>query len=388
MSRHLASVLRLLLVLAIPVLAHAEAAAGTSAPTTEPYGPEPRVAMNDGVPVRVEPGFVHNELYFLSKGQEVVVDGKQGKWFHVRPQGWVYEDHLLAREELPSLASTALVVTEDGAQVHEQPNEDSPSLRTLTVTEIVRGKALRDGWWELTCGGFVAEDAVHEPGTGSASGADAAWAVGADSANVRAAPNTQAALVRKLNRGDSVVVKGVTDGWCQVDGGFVRADLLVPPAGGSAAPREPLDAAPGRAHRWSLVDLEGTSFTIEDISDTDLLTTVRKAMGATGLMETDWTYLGLTIGLPEDASFRFNFDAAYNSVVIVDQAGERYGSIVVQGPMEQLPIELRSLFEPLQVEPGEQADAILLFVPALKPSNIREVSMYISGRLQSFYPLD
>jgi len=328
MPRRFASILEILLVLAAPAPAWAQGQETLVAtPAMQPYGPESRVALEDGVSVRTDPGFVHRELYFLSKGQEVIVDGRRGKWFHVRPEGWVYEEHLLPREKPVVSASDA---------------------------------------------------------GGSAS----TWIVGAEAVNVRAAPNTEAARVKRIASGEKVEVSGVADGWCQVEGGFIRADLLIPPERGEVARPRASDMSAGSGRRWSLVDLEGTSFTIEDIGDTDILRDVRKAMRATGLKETDWTYLGLTIGLPEDARFRFNFDASHNTVVVVDQAGERYGSIVGKDAMERLPPEFRSLFKPLQVTPGEQQDAILLFPPALDISRIRELSMFIGGRLQSFYPLE
>jgi len=386
MLRDLRLALPLLALLASSLGAPPVAAADAQAAQIERFAPEPRIVLRDGASVRREPGFVYGELRILSMGQEIMVDGRQGKWLRVRPEGWIFEDQLVAAGGPPLCVLVTLVVTKDGAAVRERASDDAPTLRTLAIDEIVRGRVLTQGWWELSGGGFVAEDAVHEPG-GRGQTEGSSWRVGADSANVRASASTDAAIVRKLVRGDRVAVSAVTDGWCQVQDGFIRADLLVPPGAGGQE-KAPIPVGKAGARRWGFVDLEGTVFTIEDIMGTDLVGAVQDDLRSAGITETDWTYLGLSIGVPEDATFRFNFDAAFNSVVIEDQAGESYGSIVMQGPMEKLPAGLRALFLPEPAEAGEQMDVLLLFVPSLKPAEIRSISMHIGDRLQQFYPLD
>ena len=70
MTRRLASILLLLLVLAASAPTWAQGAETlAAAPAMQALGPEARVALEDGVPVRSDPGFVHRELYILSKGQ-------------------------------------------------------------------------------------------------------------------------------------------------------------------------------------------------------------------------------------------------------------------------------------------------------------------------------
>jgi len=370
----------------------AQPATAAAAPAMEPLGPLSLVAKEDGIPVRSDPGFVHREIHQLARGQEIVVDGRRGEWYHVRPDGWVFTGHLVTKDELAAASIVELIVTKEGARVRQTPSTDAAILRTLARGDSVRAKARRDGWWELADGGFITEGFVRESGKQAVQedeqGNAMPWVVGADTANVRAAPNTQAAVIKKLGRGEIIPVTSVKDGWCEVPGGYVRADLLQPPARREPAPRRSLDKPAAGAKHWSLIDLQGTAIDIVDINDTAILHAVRAEMRATGVLEDDWTYLGLSIGVPRDAAYRFTYDARYNTVVVVDSSGQKYGNVRPRGPIERLPADIRQFFLPMEVNPGQKMDGIIIFRPSLKVSEIRELSMFFGGSLQQFYPAD
>jgi uncharacterized protein YgiM (DUF1202 family) len=363
---------------------------------TEPYGPEVRLAKEDSVPLRTEPGFVYREIRFLKKGQEVVVDGRKGPWFHVRPQGWVLAEHVVTKEELARPAPVepqSLVPVRDGIRVRSAPSTEGEVTRTLRSGEVVEAVGQEAGWWKLSGGGYVSASLLRPESGGEPADVEdptaAPWVVSADSANVRAERSTTAAVVSKLARGEVVPVLAVQDGWAQVAGGWVRADLLQPPAPRAAAssrvpPPRP-ERGERRQRRWSLVDLSGVIFEIADISGSPLLPAIKKELKDTGMLEEDWTYLGLTIGVPEDSSYRFNYSADRNATIVVDEDGQRFGNVYAVGAFERLPAHVRQFFVPTTVAQGEKFDGILLFKPSLDVDNIREISMSIGGRMQTFY---
>jgi uncharacterized protein YgiM (DUF1202 family) len=350
------------------------------------------VAKEDGIPVRSDPGFVHRELHQLSRGEEVVVDGRRGEWYHVKPDGWIFQGHLVTKAELAAQSIVELIATKEGARVRETASTDAAVLRTLARGDSVRAKGSKDGWWELVDGGFIADGFVRESGKEAVQEDDQGnavpWVVGADSANVRASPNTTAAVIRKLGHGEIVPVTSVADGWCEVPGGYVRADLLLPPAAREPVPRRTLEKPAEGTRHWSLVDLQGTAIDIVDINQTAVLQSVREAMRETHVLADDWTYLGISIGVPKDAADSFTYDAEHNTVVVVDASNQKYGNVKLRGPVDKLPMDVRQFFLPMVVNPGEKMDGIILFRPSLKVADITDLSMYFGGRLQQFYPSD
>lgn len=369
---------------------------------TEPYGPVSLLAKEESVPVRTDPGFVFREIRFLRKGQEVIVDGRKGTWLHVRPQGWVLQEHLVTQEQFDAPAPVEpqdMVAVREGIRVRASPSTDAEITRTLKADEAVEVLGQEAGWWKLTSGGYVA-GALLRPADADASSAMAPglpasgpspWVVSAPSANVRSEPGADAPIIRKVERGEIVSVASIQNDWAEVPGGWIRADLLQPPAPRSAAPaplgpgrREALQPGAG-ARRWSLVDLNGVVFEVIDISRSGMLPGIKKELRATGVLEEDWTYLGLTIGVPPDGQYRFNYAPDRNSTIIEDVDGQRFGNVYVVGPFERLPIHVRQFFVATTVGQGEKYDGILLFKPSLKPENIKQISMFIGGRLQRFY---
>lgn len=364
----------------------------------EPYGPVVLLAKEDSVPVRTDPGFVYREIRFLPKGQEVIVDARKGDWLHVRPQGWILAEHLATREQFENpepFVPSVMVPVRDGIRVRSSPSTDAEISRTLKAGEEVEVTGQEAGWWRLASGGFVAASLLRPAGEEPAppAAADASedaepWVVAAESANVRGERSMTAPIVRRLSRGQVVAVSAVLDGWAEVPGGFVRADLLQPPTP-RAQPRPASVGAPQRAggpmRRWSLVDLTGVIFEVTDISKSPLLPQIKKELKATGVLEEDWTYLGLTIGVPDDAPYRFNYSPDRNTTIIEDLDGQRFGNVYVVGPFEKLPAHVRQFFIGATVNQGEKFDGLLLFKPSLKPENIREIQMFIGGRMQRLF---
>lgn len=405
--RRFLPVVSLIFALVAPAFAQASGPApapGAVPAGAEPYGPDVLLAKEDSVPVRTDPGFVYREIRFLKKGQEVVVDARKGTWFHIRPEGWVLADHVQTKEEaeatspLPAATTKTMAAVREGVRIRTSPSTDAEVSKTLAAGEQVQVTGQEAGWWKVDGGGYVAAALLKDVSGDAAADAAAApaepavrgpvpFVVSSDTANVRADRNAQSPVVRKLARGEIVPVTGVQDGWAAVPDGFIRADLLQPPAARPAAQGSPVTERPqrGKQRRWSLVDLNGVIFEVADLTNSPLVPSIKAEMASTGMLTEDWTLLGITIGVPEDAPYRFNFAADKNTVVIVDEDGQRYGNVYARGPFEKLPMQVRQFFLPATIAQGEKWDGLLMFRPTLKGAKIKEISMFIGGRMQRFY---
>lgn len=395
-----ARLLVILAALAAPSQAPAQSPAPAKAPGaapalpagTEPYGPQAMVAKEDSVPVRTDPGFVYREIRFLKKGDQVTVDARNGAWLHAVPAGWILAEHLLEPGQEPVPEPRAMLAIREGVRVRKSPSTDAEVTRTLADAEAVAVVGEEAGWWKLDDGGYVAKALLRpdEPEPDHAGAAAAPWTVKGPTANVRSDRTTSASVVRRLGEGDAVTVSEVVDGWARVADGWVRADMLVapeaPPPGATRRPPtdlpRPSDAV-GR--RWSLVDLTGVIFEVIDLSGSPLVPAIKREMRDTGVLEEDWTFLGLTIGVPEDSPYRFNFSPDKNNTIVTDIEGQNYGNIYVRGPFDRLPAHVRQFFLPMTVKQGEKFDGILIFRPTLDPRNIKEISIFIGGRMQKMY---
>jgi uncharacterized protein YgiM (DUF1202 family) len=386
--------------------------APASAPATPPiqgaFGPEAYVAKEASVPVRSEPGFVFREIRFLRRGEEILVDAKQGAWLHVRPEGWVLQDHVVPVAEKETLSRKRLVATRTGARVRETPATTGAVVRALELGEVLQGDGPDQGWWKLEGGGYVSATVVQvedEPSEGEAvetapapDGRPQMWVVAGASANVRTGRGTEFPVVRTVGRGTPIPVTRVDGGWCEVPGGWVRQDLLQAPAADApavtrAAERAERAERPPRAsprlgdgpRRWSLVDLNGVLFEVTELGPRSQVAPLKEQLRQTGVLEEDWTYLGLSIGVPDDGEYRFNYDPDRNTTVVVDTSGQKYGNVYARGPVDRMPGHLRKFFVKQTIGPGERFDGLLLFRPTLKVSQIEEVSLVIGGRLQKLY---
>ena len=221
-----------------PAWAQATASPASPAKAIEALPPAIRIARQDAVPVRSEPGFVYRELARLAKGDKVEIDGRQGQWLRVRGGGWVFEEHVWTEAEASAAPATTtrLVVAREGARVRASASTDAAVVETLKLDAVIEAVGQENGWWQLASGGFISASLVRlqEVTPLSAAAAKASrpdrplpWVVATETANVRAGRGSESAVVRRLVRGDVVTVTSVVEGWAQVDGGWIRQDLLL-----------------------------------------------------------------------------------------------------------------------------------------------------------------
>lgn len=308
-----------------PELPAASATAPATAPQEPPGDVQVLVALRDGVPVRSDPGFVYREINHLAAGQEVVVVERRGDWWRLRPKGWVLAEHLGERPAAPAPPErTLLKVRRDGARVRSGPATDQPLVRTLQAGQSVEALGEEAGWWRLVGGGYLF--------------------------------------------GELAEVVGVVPGETRAPG---------------PAPATVGGSAPGR--RWSLLDLNGTLFEVTEIpASSSFSAALRREMASTGVLESDWSFMRLGIGLPPGQQ-RFRYSPDVQTTLIIDRAGKKYPNIWVRGPLDRLPVHLRTLLEPHVIEAGQMFEGVLMFRPTLDPAEIAEVWMFLGGRLQRLY---
>jgi len=325
--------LALTLALARPGAAAAQDAAAPPASATAPtpaatpvdgtFAPEAWVAADEGVPVRSDPGFLYREITHLRAGQEVLVDERRGQWLHVRPEGWVFADHVRRRADIP--ATRRIRVLKEGSRVRQGPATDRPVVDTLSAgTELTIQDELPQ-WWVLGPDRYLFKELADEVVAGSGGG-----------------------------------------------GG-----------GPKGAPSQ--DRGASEQRRWTLMDLNGAVFEVAEFAaDGEFVPALKREMRQTGLLEDDWTFMRLAIYVPE-GPFRFNYSPEHNTVVITDVRGERYGNVFTRGPVERLPAHLRQFFTEATVAPGARYEGVLLFRPTLQTGAIDKVEMFLGGRLQRLY---
>ncbi|MEM7243774.1 MAG: SH3 domain-containing protein [Acidobacteriota bacterium] len=297
------------------------------------------VAKQDGVPIRSEPGHVYRAIDHLTAKQQVIVDRRQGRWLRVKPEGWVFLEH----------------VEMNVARTAPPPPPSRPELRVR---------------------------------------------VSSNNSRLRSGPTTSSDIVGKLNAGDIRPVLGRDgDWWILADGTFLHSSLAEPiasgPAAGSGAtaPRPAPMPAPPRTggplkpiQRWSYMDLQGAMFEVTEIQpESGFIPALRQAMRATGVLEDDWTFMRIVIAVP-DGPYRFNYSPQQNSLLVLDRQEQKYGSVHVEGPLKLLPANLRVLFEKRTVHPGERFEGIVMFRPTLETKKIDAISMYLGGRLRRLWP--
>ncbi len=381
-----------LAVLVTPSLASAADAAAPPV-AVETMAPTAFAARHDDVAVRTDPGFVYRQLRRLAQGEQVMADGRSKGWLRVVGGGWVAESDVMTAEESAAAARvTRLVVTKDGARVRATPAKDGALVATLQADAMVTAVAQEGEWWQLDSGGWIHESLVtvagQDPMAGAAARATTAdrplpWVVAADAANVRAQGAEDAAVVRRLQRGEIVLVSAVVNGWAQLRDGWVRLDLLQSPGPrpGPSSASKPAGSR-GEPRRWSLMDLNGVVVEVYEIGDDELVDHVKRRMRDTKVMESDWTFLGITIGVPADASFGFNYSPEKTPTIVLDAQGQRYGNVYPRGPLQRMPADIREALEAHEIMPGERYSGLLLFRPTLRARDIARVSIRIGGRPQ------
>jgi uncharacterized protein YgiM (DUF1202 family) len=379
------------------VRAEGSAATARLSSAIEAIPPTIFVARHDAVPVRAEPGFVYREIGRLEAGDRVEIDAKQDQWLRVRAGGWIFQDHAWTEAEAAAAkpATTRLIVLRDSARIRAAASLDAAVIDTAEADAIVEAVARSDGWWQLASGGFISELLVRPEeltplsvAAGAASRPDRPlpWVVAADSANVRSGRGTEHPVVRRLSRGDIVTVTSAVEGWAEVDGGWVRQDLLEPPAPPRRAGPSTAGGAPSGPRRWSLMDLNGTVIQVYELTDGEAVAGVRAEMRATGVLEADWTMLGISIGVPADSKYVFNYSPDGNATRVTDVQRQRYGNVYAKGPLERVPAHVRALLDGRSINPGERFDGLLLFRPTLKTRDIAGITFDLAGKSQRLMP--
>jgi len=133
------------------------------------------------------------------------------------------------------------------------------------------------------------------------------------------------------------------------------------------------------------MDLNGTLFEVSSLdANSASLVQFRKEMKATGNLVEDWTFMRLVIGVP-DGPWRFNYSPDHNATIVIDKSGARYENVWIRGPLDKLPMNLRSILGPQQVSQGQLYEGLLMFRPSLKASEVSQVWMMIGGHLQQLY---
>lgn len=135
-----------------------------------------------------------------------------------------------------AMASTKGVVNTDDVNVRSGPSTTTDVLTTADKGEkLTLHDADKDGWYKVTVNGktgYIRADKVNIV-TSSAATAKVGDTVYADKdgVNLRARASTSASVVKKLEKGDKLVVKDVSGDWYKVkagsDTGYVRADVTM-----------------------------------------------------------------------------------------------------------------------------------------------------------------
>ena len=253
------------------------AATATTEPVTATTAPEMIgiVTATAGLNLRREPttaGANETIIRLLSLGQPVTILGRTDGWYQVRvdqDEGFVFADFVAVdppppspKEEglealetfLESLESATLghgvVTAPAGLNLRVAPNVNATILTMLAPDTRLELLELSGGWYRVRVGGqegFVAADFVApEQAPAEAADTEAAglgFVTAPAGLNLRAAANTTATILTRLDKDKRVQLLGLSDGWYHVraDGreGFVSAEFITtiaPAATGPAAP--------------------------------------------------------------------------------------------------------------------------------------------------------
>ena len=134
------------------------------------------------------------------------------------------------------------------------------------------------------------------------------------------------------------------------------------------------------------MDLNGTVFEVYELPGGGLEDGIRNELRRTGVLEADWTLLGITIGVPKDSPYEFEYSPDANAVHVKDVRGSVYGNVFAKGPLERMPSHIREALDAHSINPGESFSGVLLFRPTLKVSEIAAVMFDLDGRSNRLIP--
>ena len=231
------------------------------------------VTATAGLNLRSEPttaGAGETIIRLLPLGQTVAILGRTDGWYRVRvdrDEGFAFADFVAVdpppspKEEgleglesfLESLppANFGVVTAPAGLNLRAAPNVTAPILTMLPPDTRLELLDLSDGWYRVRVAGqegfvaadFVAPDATSTTAELPATAVEIGFVTAPAGLNLRAAPDTTAAILTRLDKDKRVHLLGLANGWYHVraDGqtGFVSAEFITtvaPAATGLAAP--------------------------------------------------------------------------------------------------------------------------------------------------------
>jgi hypothetical protein len=262
---------------------------------------------------------------------------------------------------------------------------------------VIRVLEVGEGWLRLESGGWIYADLVRPVGRAAPEAApqegrptpEAApparsmrVRVVKESADLREGPGEEHAAKGSASRGEELVVVEFRDGWLRTEkGAWVHHEQVAPllPSG---------EELPGQTYRqWGLLSLTGVYLKLVEVPSASVVARrVEQTLNRLTGQARDYTFFTILIDVPPAASFRFNFSPEHNRVLVVDRSGREFGNFVhTAGDLEQMPPEVRVLFEPQEVFPGNAGTGLLAFSGELETSQADRVFVYVSGRMQELY---
>ncbi len=252
-----------------------------------------------------------NPIGPLPKGAMVVVTGGQEDMTQT-PDGWVASSGI-GEAIQPWIAE----VSDPTATLYAKPNAEQGAIRDVSQGDLVRVTGVSPGidgdpnLWFATTDGYIGLHSIKTTGNPAAQqwtlpaadGATNGWWGIAESANVRAAPRTDAPIVGQFSGGEHVKVLSEEQGddvdgnstWYRIDGGrFAGAHVhssLIQRAPEPQPTVAPADREVG-GDPWIVVDRAASTLTL--LQNGSPLFTTYVSLGKAGVETPDGTYSTLS----------------------------------------------------------------------------------------------
>jgi hypothetical protein len=287
--------------------------------------------VREGARVRSGPGTKHEIVGKKAEGDRVRVVETSGEWLRLEEGGWIFAPLVRPLGGRPAEAPPAETPA---------PPAAAPRPRSMQVRVVKESATLREG------------------------------------------PGDSQTVVGKASRGEVLEVVEFRDGWLRTkDGAWVHHEQVLPltAAGQPVTERE--------YRQWGLLSLTGVYIKLVEVPPESIVAQrVNESLNRLTGKKRNYSFFTIVVDVPPAASFRFNFSPGHNRVLIVDTAGREFGNFVhTQGVLEELPPEVRVLFEAQEVFPGNVGTGILAFSGELRADQVDRVFVYVSGRMQELY---
>lgn len=156
--------------------------------------------------VRSGPGITFPVIGLLREKDMVYVLEQSGSWLKIGDERWVSANYIALKEK----AQVGIVVDRTGANVCSGAGNQFPVVHTHPNGALVRLISKEGSWWEIEPNQWMHQSVVEPVVWGEG------LVVGTATLNVRIGPGTQHRMVRRLHRGDSVVVRETYDRWLRI----------------------------------------------------------------------------------------------------------------------------------------------------------------------------